>query len=302
VLPFFLPKYYVGILSVLFIHAILAVSFRFILNMGEWSFAHAVIMGLGGYTTALIATKLGWPFWLTLPLGGLASAAFALAFSYPLLRTKGFYFFLSSFAVGEVLRLCWVRFRIPFGGHQGIVGIPSPSLFGLDLGGFVPYYILTLAITLLCLVAMYRLEKSRIGNILKSIALDDSLARSIGINLYRYKTLAFVTGSFFAGIAGVLMAHYLNSIEPGLFTFTRALYIIVWVIVGGMGTFAGPLIGVTVLTAVSEGLRMVIGLEEWTPFIFGFIMIITLVFLPQGLVSLPQRIRMMGKKGKEIKS
>lgn len=292
-LPFVLREYYVDVVTMLLINIIIVVSFRLITTTGGWSLAHIPLMGAGAYATALMTGALGWPFWLTLPLAGLTAALTGLVMSYPLVRTKGFAFFIASFAAGDAMRLCWMRFKVPFGGHRGLTNIPAPEaipipgLRPVDFSEAIPYYFLTLVVTVLCLLFMYRLEKSRIGDTLKAINSEDSLAKSVGINITYYKILAFVTGSFFAGIAGVLLAHRLWAIEPQQFGFGLTLYLLVWVVFGGTHTFAGPIIGVTVLTVLRELLNP---LAEWVPMIYGAILISTLLFLPEGLEGLPRRL------------
>ncbi len=166
--------------------------------------------------------------------------------------------------------------------------MPIPELFpGLDFSAAVPYYFLTLAVTVVCLGIMYRLDRSRIGQTLKAIESEDNLAKSVGINITRYKMLAFGLGSGFAGVAGVMLAHRLWAIEPHQFGFVTTLYLLVWVVFGGTHTFSGPIIGVVVLTIISELLRP---LAEWVPMIYGAIIILTLIFLPEGLESLPRRL------------
>jgi len=192
-----------------------------------------------------------------------------------------------------------MRFRVPFGGHTGLGNIPPPGAVSvpglgvLDFSNPIPYYFLTLGVTALCLLIMYRLDRSRIGDTLKAIHSDDSVARSVGINITKYKSLAFVIASFFAGIAGVLLAHRLWAIEPQQFGFTTTLYLLVWVIFGGYHTFAGPIIGVSVLTGLGE---LLIPLAKWVPMIYGIILILTLLFLPEGLEGLPRRMLPLVKR------
>jgi branched-chain amino acid transport system permease protein len=298
VLPFAIPPYYVDVLTVVLINAILVESFRFIALMGEFNFAHVNMMGWGAYTTAIMVKRMGLPWEVSLPMAGLVPAAIALTLSYPLLRMKGFYFFIGSFAAGEVMRLSWLRFDF-FGRHIGIERIPRLSLPGVDLGNLTAFYFLALTVAVVSLLILYRLEHSRIGNILKSIAAQDFLAQGIGINLWRYKTLAFVTGCFFAGIAGFLFAHRLHNVAGSDFLFTYNLYVLVWAVFGGLGSFAGPLIGLATLSGVNEAIHAIGRLETWSPLIYGFILIGTLLFMPSGIITFPkgvspvmQRLRM----------
>jgi branched-chain amino acid transport system permease protein len=166
----------------------------------------------------------------------------------------------------------------------------------------IPYYFLTLTVVTLCLWILYRLENSRIGLTLHSIHWRDVLAESVGINIWRYKTLAFGVASFFVGIAGALLAHYLGTINPNQFAVGIMVYVLIWVIVGGTATFAGPIIGVTVLSIVNEWFR---AFEIWRPLIYGCILIVSIMFLPEGLESLPSKLRgvisrILGKEKIEV--
>jgi branched-chain amino acid transport system permease protein len=289
--PFAISEYKVDLLTNLLINIILVSSFHIITTTGGWSLAHVPMMGCGAYATALLSGTLGVPFWVSLPLAGLVAGLTGLAISYPLARTKGFAFFVASFAAGEAIRLCWIRFKFPFGGHKGL-GVPPPVLVDnvtwLDFAEAVPYYFLTLIVTIISLAILNRLHRSRIGDTWRAIESQDSLAKSVGINNTRYKMLAFAIGSFFAGVAGVLLAHRLWAIEPHQFGFTTTLYLLVWVVFGGTHTFSGPIFGVVALTFLGELLQP---LFEWVPMIFGAIIILTLIFLPNGLESLPGKIR-----------
>ena len=296
-LPFILRRYYVDLTIVFFAYLILAVSFRLITTTGDFSLAHVPLMGMGAYASALMSKSFGWSFWLTLPLAGLVSTLVGLIMLYPLLRMKAFAFFIGSYAIGEALRLGWIRIGI-FGGHRGITGIPTPSisipgLAIINFAGVLPYYFLTLVITVLCLAVMYRVDKSRITDIFKAIHSEESLVRSVGINVTAYRALAFEVGTFFAGISGALIAHYFGHVDPHQYNLTTGLYLLIWVVVGGYATFAGPIIGVTFFMIVGELMRP---LGAWMPVVYGCILIICLLFLPEGLESLPRRMSLLLKK------
>jgi len=288
ILPFIVRPYQLDFLIFLFINIILVVSYRLIAITGEFSLSHAVIMGVGGYASALLPISP----WISMPLGGLAAALIAYILSFPLFRMKGFYFLIGSFAAAEAIRLCWVQFNNPFGGFRGLRRIP---VFEIDLGEFlyidlgapVPYYFFALIIGLVCLVFMYRVEHSRFGFIFHAVHHRDMLAQSVGVNVRRYRTIAFVTGGFFAGIAGAMIAHYITAINPGLFGLKQMLFVLVWVLVGGLGSFAGPILGVAVLSIIDESIR---GLDELRPAFYGLVLIVTMLFLPEGLVSLPTKV------------
>lgn len=317
-LPYTVRFHQVDILIFLLINVIVVVSYRLITTTGEWSLGHVVMMGVGGYASALLAKKLGLAFWLSAPLGALITGLIALVLSFPLFRMKGFYFLIGSFAAGEAIRRTWNAFRDPFGGPGGLVYIPSPELTLPGLGAIdfahpINFYFLTLVVMTVSLWLMYRVERSRVGLTFHAIHWQDDLAESVGVNIWRYKTLAFCIASFFVGLAGALVGHYLGTVNPPQFALAVMLYALVWVIVGGTGTFAGPIIGVTVLTIVDEMLRQseeqfelvvrmivegLLDLEVGTvnmavqrPLIYGVILILMVRLLPHGLESLPAKVR-----------
>lgn len=287
-LPFALSEYRLIILTLLLIWIIVGVSYRLLATTGEFSLGHVVAMGIGGYTSALLARHLGFSFWVTAPLGGLMAAAFAAATAYPLFRMRGMYFLLGSFALGEAVRLSWRRWKVPFGGERGLWYIPSPSIGSFTFDTTFSYFYLTLGVTAACLAVMYQIDQSRIGKALVAIHSQDSLCESLGINIQGYKTLAYITASFFAGIGGALLAHYIGTVSPSLFAIGFMLYLIVWVVVGGVSTFWGPIVGVITLYSIQEVLR--IRLMEYMPMFYGIVLIAVVFALPGGLESLPRRI------------
>lgn len=282
--PFFVGEYYLEVLILFLINLLLASSYRLVTTTGDWSLCHVVLMGVGAYATALAAKLLGWPIWLGLPMAALASATIAAVLIFPLLRTKGFGFFIASFAFGEFIRLTWVKFHNPFGGPRGMINIPTPEAFGLDFFFATPYYYMTLAIVFICLFILYRIDRAPlIGDVFKAIYMDEDLARSVGVKVSHYRALAFITGGFFAGIAGALLAHRLGAIDPKNFDINTMVYLVIWVVVGGNRTFWGPFLGVVVMTLIFEASRPLL---EWRPLLFGSILIFFLIFLPGGLESL----------------
>lgn len=287
--PLYMSEYRLWVLTIFCINVILVTSFRLMAITGNWCFAHVSFMGIGGYTTALLTTKyFHLSFWLSLPLGGLATALVALLISYPILRTRGFYFFMATFAAGVAIRQVWIRFIDIFGGHSGIGMIVPPSFAGISLADPVAYYYLVLAIVILSTLTIYLINRSRIGLIAKSIAMNESLCESAGINASRYLTLFFMISAFFAGIAGVLLVHYTGIANPGDFSNFYMFSVITWAIVGGLSSFAGPILGLSVMTAVAEVFRPFLA---WVPLINGVFIVGIMLFLPNGLQSLPDLIR-----------
>lgn len=297
--PYLFGEYHIEVLILFLINLLLASSYRLTTTTGDWTLCHIVLMGVGAYSTALAAKLLGWPIWLGLPLAGIAGAVIAAVLVFPLLRTKGFGFFIASFAFGEFVRLIWVKFHNPFGGPRGMINIPEPNIPGIDFFYATPYYYLTLTIVAISLWVLYRIDRSTlIGDVMKALYMDEDLARSVGVKVNHYRAMAFITGGFFAGIAGALLAHRLGAIDPKNFDINTMVYLVIWVVVGGNRTFWGPFLGVIVMTMIFEGSRPLL---EWRPLLFGGILIFFLIFLPGGLESLPSKIRdlVSGKRGTE---
>ncbi len=278
--PHAVELYQVEILIILAINLILVQSYRLVNTTGDWSLSHIVIMGTGAYGAALLSKLAGLPFWLTVPLGGAVAAICSFLIVFPLLRTVGFGFFIASFALGEFIRLIWIKFNNPFGGSRGMIGIPPAEIGPWDLSGMFSYYYVCLFVAFLSLLVMYRIDRSRIGDTFKAIHTDPDLCESVGIRVPRYRAMAFVVGNFFAGIAGALMAHHQGAIDPHNFEATLMVYLIIYVVVGGVLTFWGPILGVILMTIVFEATRF---LEAWRPLIAGAILIFFLVVMPGGV-------------------
>ena len=284
IMPFFAREYIVEVAILFFIYIILAQSYRLVTTTHDWTLSHVVLYGVGAYTSGLIAKYFGIPVWVCIPIGGVMASLVGVGVIQPLLRTVGFGFFIASYALGELIRLIWVKVHTPFGGPRGIIGIPYPPVVaGIDFSKPIPYYFMCLVAMLVCLYLMYRVDKSRIGDAFKSISIHPLLAESIGISVPKYRTLAMAIGAFFAGIAGGLLVHRLGAVDPRVFDIITMVYLVIWVVVGGTGTFWGPIIGVVVMQAIFEFSRPFL---EMRPMFFGIILILFLVFLPGGIESI----------------
>jgi len=283
----------------LVINILLVVSYRLLTLTGEWSLGHVVIMGVGGYGSALYTKLVGIPVPISMLLGASTAAIVAYLLSFPLFRMKGFYFLIGSFAAGEVIRLLWKRFREPFGGPKGLKLIPSfPDVHvgGLTIDFFDPvnYYYFCLIVVSISLFVLFRLERSRIGLTFHAVHWQDQLAESVGVNTWRYRTLAFVVASFFAGLSGALLAHYIGTVNPNRFDVEQMVFVLIWAIVGGTATIYGPILGVVVLTILNEVVLRQLGFDEMRPLFYGVILITSIMFLPNGLESLVQKLRLRG--------
>jgi branched-chain amino acid transport system permease protein len=284
------------ILVLLVINVLLVTSYRLLTLTGEWSLAHVVIMGVGAYGSALVAKKLALPVPLSMLAGASIAALLAFLLSFPLFRMKGFYFLIGSFAAGEVIRLIWKWSDLTwlFGGPKGIKLIPplpTIEMLSIDFYDPVNYYYFCLIVVAISLVILYRVEHSRIGLTFHAIHWQDKLAESVGVSTFRYRTLAFVISAFFAGLAGALYAHYVGAVAPDRFNVEEMVYVLIWAIVGGTATFYGPILGVIVLTILNEVVLRGFGVDEMRPMFYGAILILFILFLPNGLESLIVKAR-----------
>ena len=296
VLPYLLSYSQQEIAVLLVINVLLVSSYRLLTLTGEWSLGHVVIMGVGAYASALLAKRLGVPVPISMLIGGCMAAGTAAILSFPLFRMKGFYFLIGSFAAGEIIRLIWKRFTDPFGGPKGLKRIdafPDIDIGFLSIDFYEPvnYYFFALIVVSASLFMLYRIERSRIGLTFHAIHWQDRLAESVGVDTFRYRTLAFVIASFFAGIAGGLYAHYVGAVNPTRFSVDQMVYVLVWAIVGGTATFHGPILGVVVLTVINEIVLRGMGVDTARPLIYGAILILAVLYLPDGLESLGPRLR-----------
>lgn len=270
----------------------LATSMWLIWTLGLVSFAHAAFMGIGAYTSALLFLRLGIPLWVGMWAGAVIAAAFAFIISYPLMRTKAVYFFMASWAVGEVVKRVFAYYRQFFGGWEGLFSIRPPKFFTLDFSNRTTYYYLAMLFTVLLVLCVYRINKSRTGWVFWSIHEAEVLSAHVGINPLRFKVFAFTLACFFVGMTGALYAHYNTYINPKSFDIWVSEFALVHIIVGGLSTVVGPILGATFLTIVDELLRPT---EYFRVILFGVILILIVLFLPGGLESIPRRIRARGK-------
>ena len=297
-LPHLLSHSQQEILVLLTINVLLVSSYRLLTLTGEWSLAHVVIMGIGAYASALISKQLGLPVPVSMLLGASTAALLAFLLSFPLLRMKGFYFLIGSFAAGEIIRLIWKWSEMTwlFGGPKGIKLIPpfpDIELLSLSVDFYDPvnYYYLCLIVVTLSLFILYRIERSRIGLTFHAIHWQDKLAQSVGVNTFRYRMLAFVISAFFAGLAGALYAHYVGTVNPNRFSVEDMVYVLIWAIVGGTATFYGPILGVIALTVLNEVVLRALDIDQMRPMLYGAILIVSILFLPKGLESLVPKIK-----------
>jgi branched-chain amino acid transport system permease protein len=258
------------------------VSLRAITISGQFPLAHGAFMGIGAYLAAMATKWLDWSPWLAIPLAALATMCVGMLISYPFARLRALYYAMSSlfFGIGVVYFIQaggqWT------GGYSGLPGIPT--MFG---GSKVNFYYLFLGLALISSIALYRFEFSRIGVNLKAIAQSHLVASSVGINESWYRVLAVGVGCFFVGLAGAGYAYYNMVLSPASFNFMATLWLVMYVLIGGINDFAGPIVGTAILILIPEFAR---GMKEYSPFLSVFLLLIVVSLLPRGLVSLPSLV------------
>jgi branched-chain amino acid transport system permease protein len=296
---FFKGPYITHVLILTVLNILLSTSLRLINLTGLMSLAHGGMMTLGAYTSTLLIIKLGLSSWLALLIGGLMASFVAFLVGFPFSRLKGIYFAMVTIFLSEMVALSAEQWRSLTGGSSGIYSIPRPDpiiipgILNLTFSSKVSFYYLICVILLMSLLILYAIEHSRIGMTLNGIQQSDSLAESIGINCTGYKVLAFSVACFFPGIAGGFYAQYISTINPTTFGFLFTIYVIIYLVVGGMKSFAGPIIGAFIFSILPEVLRP---LKEFQPYFFAGSLMLIIFFMPEGLVGIPKRLKELYSK------
>jgi len=289
-LPFFLKEYPLHLVNISGIWIILALSLGLLQGyVGEISIGHAAFYGIGAYTSVLLTMKGGLSFWLSLPISALVTMGFGFLIGSVSLRLRGPYFAICTLGFGEIIRLIFVNWREMTGGPDGITGIPSPHPIPIPFSQTITFtskqanYFLIYGFVFLTIFVIYRLIHSRLGKAFMAVREDQVYAECIGVNAMRYKRLAFTVSTFFAGVGGCLYAHYEHFISPYSFTVAQSFDLVIMVIVGGMGTIIGPIIGAILLTLVPELLHAI---RDYRLVIYGLMLMMVIIYLPHGLAGI----------------
>jgi len=286
-------KYLLHLVIMAAIFAILTMGLNLIYGyVGQLSLGHTAFFGIGAYTSALLALRLQMGFGWTLLSAAIAAGAAGIFIGHITLRLREAYFVIVTLSFSEIIYLVavnWVDFT---GGPMGLPDVPSPAgrLPGIgawEITSKVSYYYLVMAVLLPLALIVYRMVRSPVGTAFVALRENEDLATSVGIGAYRYAMIAFVTGAIFAGLGGSLYAHYVGFISPEVFTFHYMIIMLVMAIMGGLGTISGPIVGSILFTLIPEYLRVAEKLRE--P-IFGAILMVSIIFMPQGIVPLVGRL------------
>jgi branched-chain amino acid transport system permease protein len=284
-LPWVMPNdYYVTVCALAFITALSALGLNLLTGYtGQLNLAHGPFMAIGAYTVGILTTAHGVPYWIAFVLAGVVTGVLGALVGLLSLRLRGHYFAIFTLCVGVILYLIIEKWDTLTGGAVGIMGIPAPpGLSGYTFETPRAQYYLALVFLALGLVVMARITGSLVGRGFVAVRGSEALAQAIGINLRKTKMLAFVLSVIYAGFAGALYAGQVRFLGPDLAGQGPTFDQVMMVLVGGLGTLLGPLVGTLLVTAITQSLQF---LQDYRMVVFGPLLIVLLIFLPRGLVG-----------------
>jgi len=254
---------------------------------GQKSLGHAAFFGIGAYTVAILM-KAGVSFWLGLPAAAAICFFVGIILGFPALRVQTIYLAFATLGFNTAVWLVMRNEEWLTGGTFGINNIARPALPGLSLDGNLAYYYFVLVVTVLLALLLGGLLRSPWGKAFTALRDNPIRAESLGVDIRAYTLLSFAIGAAYAGIAGALFASLVQFIEPGPFTVASSIMMYLMVVVGGPGYFFGPVFGAAVGVLLPEWLRFA---QAWYLFVFGTAVVLLMIWLPDGLLSIPDRIR-----------
>ena len=301
-LPFFAPNYYIYMANYIAINIIVAAGLNLLVGFtGQISLGHAGFFAIGAYGTVILMAKASFPFLLALPCAALVAAAFGFLLGLPALRLEGPYLAIATLGFGLTITQIIGRIEL-FGGREGIHA-PKLVIGPWQIDNDRKFYLVLITITIMMLLGMRNLIKTRVGRAFIAIRDADIAAQTMGVNILLYKTLAFAFSAFYAGVAGGLYAFVLRFIEPEIFTLMMSIMFLAMVVVGGLGSIMGSVTGAVLLCWLDLQLRNILNIpyvggwlealsESWFSIngvsniqyiIFGAIMVSIMLFEPLGL-------------------
>jgi branched-chain amino acid transport system permease protein len=288
-IPFLTDSMFIlNLLVLMLIFIIFSSAWNLLAYSGQGSLGHAAFFGIGAYASTLIAAKSGLSPFITVFLGATVAAFIGILIGLTCVRLKEWFLAMVTFGFAIIVQTLTVSVLSPItGGWDGIASgrLLSPSIPGYQM---IEYYAV-LAITIASILAIWYIMKTRIGLAFLAIRENELEARAAGIDPVRYRLLAFALSAYLAGVAGALQIHHIGYLTPELYGVENSFWPVTYVILGGLGTLAGPVIGTVVLTIIWEGLKAT-GITFGRYVIVGVILILAIIFLPRGLVSLPEQV------------
>jgi len=297
--PFIFSIYQTNIMTTALMYVVLGLGLNIVVGQaGLLNLGYVAFYAAGAYTYALLHYHFGVGFWLALPLGALAATICGILLALPVLRLRGDYLAIVTLGFGEITRIVlenWTEFSF---GPSGISGIPRPGLFGMEMNIQEATTYLYFLMIILCIITIFvvnRLQNSRIGRALIALREDEIACQAMGIDKTTVKLTAFALGSTWAGLVGVIFAAKTTFVNPASFTFLESAMILSIVVLGGMGSITGIIISAFILILLPEYLRV---FSDYRMLLFGMIMVIMMIFRPQGIVSGVRRTYEFHMEGK----
>lgn len=278
-------RYLVYLGTLIALQAALATSLNIVMGYaGQFAMSHAAFYGFGAYASALLVTSASLSFWFAVPVAMLVAGVLAAIIGYPALRyTGGVHLALITFAFGELARLVAANWHSLTGGPMGLrVMYSPPPLLGLDMSSSKGLYWLAAGMLLLCLLITVVIQRSRFGRGLVAVREDETLASFLGINVMGYKLAAYVISSMLAAMVGCAYAPIMSFISPDLLSAHETISLIGVLILGGIGTLAGPIIGTLIFFGLPEMLRVA---RLWRLVVLGVIIVLVVLFMPKGIAG-----------------
>jgi branched-chain amino acid transport system permease protein len=278
--PIVLGTYQLYLAQLMMINAIAAIGLNLLTgNCGQISLCHSSFMAIGAYASALMVVRAGLPFALALAIGTLLAALLGACLGYPARRLSGLYLALVTLGFLELVQTATEEFPELTGGVRGL-SVAKPQIVGIELRSDLARYYLVLALAALATYLGFNLQRSRFGRAFNAVRQSAFAAQAVGIRLARTKLLAFTVAAGFAGLAGALQAAAVGFIDPTEFNISASLRLITFIVVGGLGSVTGSILGAVLLTGLPEFLR---GTQEYGDLVYGAILLAGLLFMPRGI-------------------
>ena len=291
VTPWFLKNYGIYLMTYWLVFVVATMGLNLTVGYaGQKSLGHAAFFGIGAYTVAILL-KAGVNWWVGMPLGALLCFSMGLLLGFPALRVQTLYLAFATLGFNTAVWLFMRNEEWLTGGTFGINNVARPGLLGLSLDGNRPYYYFVLAVTVVLGLLLAGLLRSPWGKAFTALRDNPIRAESLGVSIRAYTLLAFAIGAAYAGVAGALFASLVQFIEPAPFAVAASIMMYLMVVVGGPGYFLGPVLGAAIGVVVPEWIRDVPGVANWYLPLFGAVVVLLMVWLPDGLLSWPERWR-----------
>jgi len=289
ILPLFLGKYTIFLLSLLAVYALVSLGLNLLMGYtGQIAAGHAGFLAIGAYFTALVSANVEWlPCIATLFLAGIFSGAIGFLLGIPILRLKGFYIAMATLAFGVVVSEVILQWSSMTGGDDGF-SVPTARIAGFTFDSDLKLFYLIVSVTIILTILAKNLVRGYIGRAFIALRESEIAAQTIGIDLAKYKTIAFAISAFYTGIAGGLFAYLITFLSPDAFTIELSIDFIAMIVIGGMGSILGSIIGAVILTGMQQVLA---GLLDLQILIFGISLIVFMIFMPRGISGMIYDIR-----------